>query len=86
MIFSNTDKPVGQSSQTLDESAQLRDRDMFFESQEQAPLTEVEAAWDEEAERRLAAYDCGEVQAVDGELVLARARAQANLNAMQCSS
>ena len=83
MIFSNTDKPVGQSSQTLDESAQLRDRDMFLESQDQVPLAEVEAAWDKEAERRLAAYDRGEVQAVDGELVLARARAHANLNATQ---
>jgi hypothetical protein len=40
-------------------------------------LAEVQAAWDEEAERRLAAYDRGEIQSVDGDEVLARARALA---------
>jgi len=30
--------------------------------------------WDEEVEQRLAAYDRGEIEAVDGEEVLARAR------------
>jgi putative addiction module component (TIGR02574 family) len=49
--------------------------DLLLESLHEARLGEVEAAWDEEAERRLAAYDRGEVQAVDGEEVLARARA-----------
>ena len=38
---------------------------------------EVEALWDEEAERRLAAYERGEVPAIDGELVLAKAHALA---------
>ena len=37
----------------------------------------VEALWDEEAERRLAAYERGEVLAIDGELVLAKAHALA---------
>ena len=36
---------------------------------------EVEALWDEEAERRLAAYERGEVPAIDGKLVLAKAHA-----------
>ena len=51
--------------------------DLLLESLHEARPGEVEAAWDEEAERRLAAYDRGEVQAVDGEEVLARARALA---------
>ena len=34
----------------------------------------MEAAWDQEVERRLAAYDRGEVQSIDGEEVLAKAR------------
>ena len=51
--------------------------DLLLESLHEARLGEVEAAWDEEAERRSAAYDRGEVQAVDGEEVLARARALA---------
>ena len=35
---------------------------------------DVEAAWDAEVERRLAAHDRGELQTLDGEAVLARAR------------
>ena len=41
--------------------------DLLLESLHEAPLREVEAAWDAEAERRLAAYERGEIQAVDGE-------------------
>ncbi len=48
--------------------------DMLLESLHEGSLGEVQAAWDEEVERRLAAYDRGEVQAIDGETVLARAR------------
>jgi putative addiction module component (TIGR02574 family) len=51
--------------------------DLLLESLHEAPLAEVQAAWDEEAERRFAAYDRGEIQAMDGEEVLARARALA---------
>ena len=48
--------------------------DMLLESLHEGSLAEVEVAWDEEVERRLAAYDRGEVQAIDGEEVLAKAR------------
>lgn len=48
--------------------------DMLLVSLHEAPVAEVEAAWDEEVERRLAAYDRGEVQAIDGAEVLAKAR------------
>lgn len=48
--------------------------DMLLVSLHEAPVAEVEAAWDQEVERRLAAYDRGEVQAIDGEAVLAKAR------------
>ena len=60
-------------------SAEDRSRlvDMLLKSLDQAPLAEVEAAWDAEAERRLAAYDRGEIRAIDGELVLAKAHALA---------
>jgi len=51
--------------------------DMLLVSLHEGPLAQIEAAWDEEVERRLAAYDRGEVQAIDGEEVLARARALA---------
>ena len=48
--------------------------DMLLVSLHEAPVAEMEAAWDEEVERRLAAYDRGEVQGLDGEEVLAKAR------------
>jgi hypothetical protein len=49
----------------------------LLESLTERSLGEIDAAWDEEAELRLAAYDRGDVQAVDGEEVLAKARALA---------
>jgi putative addiction module component (TIGR02574 family) len=48
--------------------------DLLLASLHEAPLAEVEAAWDQEVESRLAAYDRGEIQAIDGEEVLAKAR------------
>jgi putative addiction module component (TIGR02574 family) len=48
--------------------------DMLLESLHEASLAEVEAAWDVEVEHRLAAYERGEMQSVDGEEVLAKAR------------
>lgn len=51
--------------------------DMLLVSLHEDPVSQTAAAWDEEAERRLAAYDRGEVQAIDGEEVLAKARAHA---------
>jgi putative addiction module component (TIGR02574 family) len=51
--------------------------DMLLESLHDEPIAEVSAAWDVEVERRLAAYDRGEIRAIDGEIVLAQARATA---------
>ena len=48
--------------------------DMLLVSLHEAPVAEVEVAWDQEVERRLAAYDRGELEALDGEEVLAKAR------------
>ena len=48
--------------------------DLLLVSLQEGQLTEVEAAWDEEVERRLTAYDRGETQSIDGETVLAEAR------------
>jgi putative addiction module component (TIGR02574 family) len=47
---------------------------MLLVSLHEGPVEQIEAAWDDEVERRLAAYDRGEVQAIDGEDVLAQAR------------
>ena len=48
--------------------------DLLLESLAVTPLTDVEAAWEVEIERRLAAYDRGEMQAIDAEEVFAKAR------------
>ncbi len=50
--------------------------DILLVSLHEDSLGQIEAAWDDEAERRLAAHDRGEVQAIDGEKVLAKARAR----------
>ena len=52
--------------------------DLLLVSLHEDPLAQIETAWDEEAERRLEAYDRGEVRAIDGEEVLAKARALAH--------
>ncbi|GAB1390664.1 MAG: hypothetical protein AMXMBFR78_16460 [Rubrivivax sp.] len=56
-----------------DERARLAE--LLLSSLEAEPMSSVEAAWDEEIRRRLAAYDRGEVQAIDAEQVFARASA-----------
>jgi len=48
--------------------------DLLLESLHESPLAEVEAAWAKEIERRVAAYERGEVQTFDAEDVFAEAR------------
>ena len=51
--------------------------DLLLESLHESPTNEVEAAWAIEIERRLAAYDRGEMESVAGEDVFAKARSLA---------
>ena len=51
--------------------------DELLVSLNELAATELDAAWDAEIARRLAAYDHGEVQALDADEVLAKARARA---------
>lgn len=48
--------------------------DQLLESLNEPAASALDATWDAEIERRLAAYDRGEVQAVDAEEVFAKAR------------
>ena len=41
--------------------------DLLLVSLHEGSLAEVEAAWDQEVERRLDAHDRGETQSIDGE-------------------
>jgi putative addiction module component (TIGR02574 family) len=49
--------------------------DELLESLNEPAAAELEAAWSAEIERRLAAYDRGEVKAIPAEEVFAKARA-----------
>ena len=49
--------------------------DELLESLNEPAAAELDAAWSAEIERRLAAYDRGEVQALSAEEVFAKARA-----------
>ena len=57
---------------TTDERSRLVD--ILLESLHEPLIAEVEAAWEVEIERRLAAYDLGEVKAIDAEEVFGKAR------------
>lgn len=48
--------------------------DMLLESLHEPPLAEIEAAWSQEIERRVAAFERGEVQTYAAEDVFAEAR------------
>lgn len=48
--------------------------DALLESLNEPAAAELDAAWSAEIERRLAAYDRGEVKALSAEEVLAKAR------------
>lgn len=58
---------------SVDDRARLAE--LLLSSLEAEPMSSAEAAWDEEIRRRLAACDRGEVQAIDAEVVFARASA-----------
>jgi putative addiction module component (TIGR02574 family) len=51
--------------------------DLLLESLHESPANEIEAVWAIEIERRLAAYDRGEIASVAGEDVFAKARSLA---------
>jgi putative addiction module component (TIGR02574 family) len=57
----------------LSEEDRARLAELLLASLGAEPQSEVEAAWDLEIKRRLAAYDRGEVQAIDAEDVFAKA-------------
>jgi putative addiction module component (TIGR02574 family) len=48
--------------------------DLLLESLHEPPIADVEAAWEKEIERRVAAYERGEVETFAAEDVFAQAR------------
>ena len=48
--------------------------ELLLETLHEPPLSEIEAAWDKEIERRVAAYERGEVETYSAEDVFAEAQ------------
>ncbi|MFT3664894.1 addiction module protein [Piscinibacter sp.] len=66
LAFRGKQLPRGERERLVDE---------LLESLNEPASTELDAAWAAEIERRLAAYDRGEAQALSAEEVFAKARA-----------
>ena len=66
---------LAQLSLALSPDDRARLTELLLDSLDAEPKSDVEAAWDEEIRERLAAYDRGEVEAIDAETVFARAAA-----------
>jgi putative addiction module component (TIGR02574 family) len=63
-----------QQARALSPDDRARLAEVLLESLQEAPLSEVEAAWNREIEERIAAYDRGDLQAFAAEDVFAEAR------------
>jgi hypothetical protein len=74
----DTVEELAERGKTLAPNDRSRLVDMLLASLEESSLAEIESSWDIEAERRLSMFDKGEIQAVDGEQVLNKARAIAS--------
>jgi putative addiction module component (TIGR02574 family) len=65
---------LAEQARTLSPGERSRLVDLLLESLHESPLAEIEAAWATEIERRVAAYDRGEVETFAAEDLSAEAR------------
>ena len=65
---------LAEQARSLPAEERSRLVDLLLESVHDSPLAEVEGAWAKEIERRVAAYERGEVQTYAAEDVFAEAR------------
>jgi putative addiction module component (TIGR02574 family) len=72
--MSATLKELEQQVRSLSSEERARLAELLLESLSEAPLADVEAAWEREIEDRVAAYERGEVQMHAAEDVFAEAR------------
>jgi len=72
--MSDTLKEIEQQARTLSPEERARLAEVLLDSLRDAPLAEIEAAWDREIEKRAAAYDRGELPTFSAEDVFAEAR------------
>jgi len=65
---------IEQQARSLPPEERARLAESLLESLREEGISEVEAAWEEEIEARVAAYRRGEAEAIDAETVLAELR------------
>jgi putative addiction module component (TIGR02574 family) len=69
-----TFKELEAQAKALSPEERARLAETLLESLQETPISEIEAAWDQEIESRVAAYERGEVKTVSAEDVFAEAR------------
>ena len=72
--MSATLKELEHQARALSPEERARLADVLLESLRDAPFAEIEAAWNLEIEKRVAAYDRGELETFSAESVFAEAR------------
>lgn len=72
--MSVTLQELEQQARSLSPDERARLADVLLDSLRDAPLAEIEATWDREIEKRVAAYDRGELETFSAESVFAEAR------------
>jgi len=72
--MSDTLKELERQARSLSSEERARLAEVLLDSLRDAPLAEIEAAWDREIEKRAAAYDRGELPTFSAEDVFAEAR------------
>jgi putative addiction module component (TIGR02574 family) len=74
MAMSDTLKELEAQARSLSPEERARLAEMLLESLRDAPLAEIEKAWEVEIAERSAAYDRGELPTFSAESVFAEAR------------
>jgi putative addiction module component (TIGR02574 family) len=72
--MSDTLKDLEAQARSLSPEERAKLAEILLESLRDAPLTEIEQAWEREIEERAAAYDRGELPTFSAESVFAEAR------------
>lgn len=72
--MSITLKELEQQARSLSPAERAQLADVLLDSLRDAPLADIEAAWNLEIGERVAAYDRGELETVSAESVFAEAR------------
>jgi putative addiction module component (TIGR02574 family) len=67
-------KDIEEQARQLTSEERARLAESLLESLRDAPIAEIEAAWEQEIAERVAAYDRGELQTVSAEELFAEVR------------